>query len=97
MKDDSQAVAKVKEIFSSTKPRATNYKIATVDGQSVIDESLQKNDRNSYKNDNNVKTLQQDIVLPAENSTEDNLLDSFLSLDIDSYKLIKKINWLRTT
>jgi len=81
---------KVREIFSSTKRRANDHKIAFVDDQSIVDESLQK--QISHKDENNVKTLQQDIILPAHNSTEVNLPEFLMSLDIDSYKLIKK-NW----
>jgi serine/threonine protein kinase/cytochrome c-type biogenesis protein CcmH/NrfG len=82
---------KVKEIFSSNKTRPANYKIVSIGNKSVIDEVPTKKEQTSFKFENNIKTLQQDRVLQAHNSLKDNFPDSFLSQDIDSYKLLKKI------
>jgi serine/threonine protein kinase len=82
---------KVKKIFSPTKATPVNLKIESFGDKNVGNKFPDKKEQPLLKDESNIKTLQQNIIVPAQNLVEDNFSDSFLPQNIDSYKLIEKI------
>ncbi len=82
---------KIKEIFSATKKRPANYRIASLVDNSVTDKFPQKKAKLSCKKEKKTEILQVASSLQLINPVKDDFSDSLFPPNIDSYKLIKKI------